>query len=155
MDKLKRIKVMTPKGEKFIVYRPIDEIPTDGIICDVKCPYGEICGKLPDPRNPEDKDLCFIDFCNTLGEDEGDDEKISTMVPNDGEMENLFKDEKDILQFIIESNPVYKLSDIIDSCCPNICEYYNPDHTDCNIENKMCLIRGLFFKRKKGKKDNK
>ncbi len=36
------------------------------------------------------------------------------------------------------------LDEVIDKCCPDICEYYNKEHSECTLENKMCILRGLF-----------
>lgn len=159
MDKLKRVKVSTPDGVKYVMFRPVTELPTDRLICDDYCPYEKICGKLPDPRDPGNKELCFTDFCNTLGEGDDEDEKLVGMVPVEGELENLFKDNPNFLKELIEKeNPVYKLSSIIDKCCPGMCEYYSSNYEYCTLKNKMCILRGLLvgesFK-KKGNNDNK
>lgn len=160
MDKkLRRVKVMTPEGEKYLMYRPISDIPKDCIICDSDCPYGKVCGELPDPRNPEDKDSCFTDFCNEIGEnnEKNGEESIemSTYIPCDGELENFFSDKENVLQIIIGKDPVFKLTDIIDSCCPSMCDYYDKSHQDCTFENKMCIFRPLFLGTNKLKKKNK
>lgn len=155
MDKIKRVKVLTPSGDKFIIYRPLEEIPTDKLICDENCPYGKSCGKLPDPRDPDNEELSFTDFCNSLGENEGDSESLVSMVPAEGELENLFKDREDILQIILENNPVYSLTNIIDSCCPDMCESYDKSHSYCTLENKMCILRPLLCGAAKKFKKNK
>lgn len=147
MNKLKRVKVSTPDGDKYIMFRPVIELPSDKLICVSDCPYGEICGKLPDPRDPQNKELCFADFCNSLGEGEGEDEELVGFVPVDGELEKVFLFDKDILKVMIkDENPMYRLSDIINKCCPGVCDLYSPDYEHCTIKNKMCLLRGLFIK---------
>ena len=145
MKKLKSIKVSMSDGtEKVIVYRPIEEIPTSHLICDKECPYGKCCSELPDPRNMEDEELSFTDFCNDLGAEDGSDSELTSMVPKDGSLEELFRGYPNVLQKIIGKKKLVYLNDVIDKCCPDICDYYNKEHTDCTLENKMCFLRGLF-----------
>lgn len=98
MKKLKTVKVPTSNGEKVVVFRPIEEIPTSHLICDKECPYGKCCSFIPDPRDPGNEELSFIDFCNDLGANEGEDSDLTSMVPKEGTLEEIFKDQPDILQ---------------------------------------------------------
>lgn len=145
MDKLKRVKVDTPLGVKYLTFSPVSEIPTDELICTKYCSYHEVCGKLPHPSDPTNEDLSFTDFCNDLGEKEGD-EDLALTFPCKGELENLFKDDKSILQIIVGKNPIYRLTDIIDSCCPGMCELYNKEHSKCTERNRMCIFSSLLIK---------
>lgn len=153
-NKLKRVKVDTPKGSRALVFRPVTNIPTGGLICDSECPYCEICDKLPDPRNPKDDNFRFIDFCGDIGmeysnsnKDEGGD-----LVPIEGTIENNLLDIFDNYQEILKSNPMVKLSDVIDKLCQNWCDRYNEKHSNCKSDYKLCIIRELF---KPDKGDNK
>lgn len=155
MNKLRRVSVETPNGTRYIMYRPIGEIPTDSLICDTKCPYGEVCGKLPDPRFPDDKSYCYIDFCQSLGE--GEDKKssdLSSMVPAEGELENLFKDNKPILKTILDTDPIVRLKKVVDCCCPEMCDLYKKDHSECSLENRMCFFRPYFINVRGGSIDD-
>ena len=76
MKKLKTVKVPTSNGEKVVVFRPIEKIPTSHLICDKECPYGKCCSFIPDPRDPGNEELSFIDFCNDLGANEEEDSDL-------------------------------------------------------------------------------
>lgn len=164
MEKQKRVKIETEDGTKYITYRPVESIPEKNTICNVYCRYSKICGRIPDPRNMDDEDSSYLEFCNSLGDNLGveEDEKtnnkgtecLSAMIPIEGSLEELYKDRKDILQIIIGKDPIYKLSDIIDNCCPGICEFYSADHSDCSIDNGMCILRGLLLNKKTVKKES-
>lgn len=156
MEKLKRVKIMTPEGEKYITYRPVENINVDQLLCDSECQYGKVCGKIPDPRKPENEEYCFTDFCNSLGEGDGESDKLTLMVPMEGELENIFKDRKDILQIIVGKDPIIKLSEAIEKCCPGMCDMYNSEHTECKLDNRMCIFRNLFLRKtKRSKKEDK
>lgn len=145
MKKPKTVKIpMADGSNKQVILRPIEEIPTSHLICDKECPYGKCCAFIPDPRDPNNTELSFTDFCNDLGSNEGDDPELSSMVPKEGTVEELFKDQPNILQKIIGDKKLVYLNEVIDKCCPDICEYYNKDHSNCTLENKMCILRGLF-----------
>ena len=92
----------------------------------------------------EDEELSFTDFCNDLGAEDGSDSELTSMVPKDGSLEELFRGYPNVLQKIIGKKKLVYLNDVIDKCCPDICDYYNKEHTDCTLENKMCFLRGLF-----------
>ena len=145
MKKLKTVKIpMSDGSEKVVAYRPIEKIPTSHLICDKECPYGKCCSFMPDPRDPGNQELSFTDFCNDLGGSGEEDDALSSMVPKEGTLEEVFKDQPDVLQKIIASRKLVYLDEVIDKCCPDICEYYNKVHSECSLENKMCFLRGLF-----------
>ena len=150
IKKLKKCKVNTPKGEIFLTFRPVSsDIPLDQLICDAECPYSKVCDKLPDPRNPEDKDLSFMDFCGNLG-DEEETQALSDMVPVEGTIEEAFLSEfPDIFQILIDKNPVVKLKNIVDSFCSTWCDVYQSDYSMCCSENKACIMNDLFLGKKK------
>ena len=153
-SKLKRVKVITPKGERTLLYKPVNDIPTENVICETACPYGKLCEKLEDPRHPEDPNFRFTDFCGELGikdiddgvNSEENDEEISLieMVPVEGTIEKNLSDFPDIYQQLIAKDPVVKLSEIIEKFCSNWCDSYNKEHTNCKYENKLCMMHDLF-----------
>ena len=149
IKKLKKCKVTTPKGDRFLTFRPVSaDIPLDQLICDAECPYSKVCDKLPDPRNPEDKDLCFMDFCGNLGDEESSQE-LGDMVPVDGTIEEALSDFPDIFQILIERNPVVRLKKIVDNFCSTWCDVYQSDYSMCCSENKSCIMNELFLGQKK------
>lgn len=160
--KLKRVKVMTQKGERVLVFRPIKDIPTEQVICETECPYGKICDKIIDPRNPNNPDFKFTDFCGDLGEimeEESESEKsknedLTEYVPVEGTIEENLYDFPDIFQTLIEKNPMVRISDVIDKCCSSWCDSYTKDHSNCNTKNKLCIMHDLFKNDRFVKKDD-
>lgn len=146
--KLKVVTVMTPKGERTLEYRPVTKA-IEGIICDTECPYGKICGKIRDPRDPDNPKLRFTNFCGDLGEDAEDEENdMSEYVPVEGTIEKGLYDFPDIFQTLIKDDPVVKISDIIEKFCKDWCDSYNEEHTNCNSKNKLCMLHNLFMNNK-------
>ncbi len=124
-------------------------------ICDGGCTYFKICPKLRDPRHPEDKDLCFVDFCQSLGTDsEGNRTELADMCPVDGTLEaNLAN--QDIFQDIVENRDKIFVS--VDDVIKNVCKgedevpsfpCYNDKHSNCVYSNEMCILKSLFPKTK-------
>ena len=77
-DKI-QIKVSSPKGERVVEYKKVSIDYEDENLCMTKCPYGGDCGKcdkLRDPRNPENKNACFITFCQEI------DSSIDLVIPD-------------------------------------------------------------------------
>lgn len=148
--KFKRVKVNTPKGERTLLFRPVNNLPpTEDVICESACPYGGVCDKLIDPRYPEDPNFKFTDFCGELeisadcsgGEDHN---PFADMVPVEGTIEKNLSDFPDIFQTLIKEDPVVKVSEIIEKFCSNWCDNYNKEHTNCKYENKLCMMHDLF-----------
>lgn len=164
LKKLKKAVINTPFGKKTIVFRPVeDTMEVEGsevigatYLCDFHCPYGKVCQYLPDPRNPENKEYKFCDLCAELGDKAMDEEGIDyslfrTMVPCEGEIERVFgEDIPSITDIILKANPMYSLSSIIDKVCPGMCEFYDPEHSQCGCDNPLCILTGLW----KGSKDS-
>lgn len=161
LKKLKKVKVMTPKGERYLTFAPVDSVPVDDIVCTTKCPYGKICDKLIDPRNPDKFDeYVFTDFCSELGllnldnsggsTGENNEENLLCMVPVKGTIEEAFsKDYPDIFTQIIDKNPLVNVKDFIDSVCSGWCGSYNSEYSNCKSSNKLCMLNGLFMKQEK------
>ena len=156
----KRVKVDTPKGERYLTFRHVQSLITKdgenkvvGVDCDKQCPYGKICEFFPDPRHLGDKNYAFCDFCADSGKDidaEGADgslhtDELKAYVPEERTIENnlgdVFPEITDIIQ---EKNPLIRLSTVIDGVCEGLCSMYNKEHTECNVCNGLCLLHGLF-----------
>lgn len=151
MKKIKRVEVNTPKGTRLFTMRPTtDELEEGELFCDSICPYGaNVCTRLPDPRYPENSDLCFCDFCDSLGET---DASCSSMVPLDGEIERVFPDFPDIIKILGEEDPLIKVGEVIDSVCAGGCDLYNKDHSGCTAENSLCILKQILKDKNFGKK---
>jgi hypothetical protein len=157
--KIERVEVKLKNGETRTLeyYQPnIAETDENGnlkFICDGGCAYFNICAKLRDPRDPDDKDLCFIDFCQDLGTDsDGNRTDFSNMCPVDGTIESNLGDQ-DIFQDIIKTNPFVRVTDVIEKVCKGedgvpFCPGYNEKHTNCVYSNDMCILKSLFPKSK-------
>ena len=143
-NKFSKIKVETPKGVRYITYKPVPGVKADELVCETRCPYGKICDKLRDPRHPEDKNLCFMDFCGEFGSESP--KGLSEMIPKEGSLEEVFSDFEDIFQTLIKENPMVRLSDIIEKVCSGWCDDHNEEHTNCVASNKSCLLHDLFLK---------
>lgn len=153
MNKFKTIKVTLKekdgnlKDEK-LVFKPITVEGGGKIVCD-DCYYSKICRYIPDPRYIDNKDYCFTDYCSDLSVDNsGNSTDLCNMVPVEGELERLFAD-KNIFENIENNNPLYRLSELIDKACPSMCELYDKDHSNCSLNNKLCIFRELFINKSK------
>ena len=129
-NKLVRIPVITPKGEVKLTFERIDVSEAEGkIMCTSRCPYKDICDKIPDPREPENKELSFIDFCAGLSDSDEDD--YLNCLPAKGTIEKELKDVlPDTYQAIIKSESLVPVNQVIDSICPGWCDLYKEDHSD-------------------------
>ena len=160
---LKKVKVNTPMGERTLIYRHVQPLEDEngkvrelGVDCDKQCPYGKICQHFPDPRHPElfgnkTNPSSFCDFCADLAlniddlNDSQADEVMKSYVPEEGTIENNLGDVfPEINKIILEKNPMFRLTTIIDTVCSDLCEFYSKDHKECNFSNSMCLFRSLF-----------
>lgn len=141
------------KSFKFS-FKPATGMKPDELACDTVCPLNNICDKLRDPRNSEDNTYSFNDFCLAAG----DTEKTPEEILNDSSIENLVpviedvakyaeEVDMDIYQEIIKSDPLVKLSDVIDKMCgPDgyACSLYNEDHSNCTAKNGLCVLKSMF-----------
>lgn len=167
VKKLVRVKVDTPKGVRYLTFGPVESIPTDQLICSKSCPYGSICDKIFDPRNPDKfPEYTFTDFCAELGMgvvDDGNDssdtsnqdESLMSMVPIKGTIESAFGDDyPDIFQQIIGNNSMIRVKDFIEKVCSKWCEHYKDDHSECRSSNKFCLLQNIFYNNKPEENNN-
>lgn len=85
-------------GDKKFRLIPQENVREEELICETRCPYSDICYKLPDPRNPEDPDSNFEDLCTELGEflEPGQNEEdpgraeIINSIPAPGSLEAIY-----------------------------------------------------------------
>lgn len=160
MNKQKRVKIKTPNGDIYLTFKLHDDYNKDnGFISNVclSCRYHHICDKIEDPRYPNNPDFRFIDLCGDIGDiikennGEEDENGISNyLIPVEGTIENNIN----LFQELIKENPLIKLSNIIDSICPNWCSDYDPEHSKCNSKNNLCIMHDLFKFSEKINKDS-
>jgi hypothetical protein len=147
MEKIKRVKVSTEKGDRYLVFRPVTDKDVENVCLEV-CPYGEkICTALRDPRDPENPKRKFTDFCGNLGileDDEDNDKTLKDYVPVRGTLEQALPDFDSIYQTIIKDNGYVRVQEVIDSACDGFCPLYKEDHSECSPKNTGCFLRGLL-----------
>jgi hypothetical protein len=65
-----KVKVLTPKGERVLEYMRVEIDFENENFCETKCPYGgkeySFCDCMKDPREPENKDSCYMAFCQEI-----------------------------------------------------------------------------------------
>lgn len=158
IDKLRKIKVKTPKGERELLFTKYNLPTTEGRIpCTDKCPYAEICDYVPHPEDPENPDVSFIDFCGGVGLEDPEHEDLD-LIPKDGSIEKAMADlmKPDVYQKILENKRLVSIDTVVDNFCSGWCDYYTPDHSNCRMDNMSCLMRDVFIKSgKEPKKEDK
>ena len=137
---------------KFRFYPVYDrEDDPEQLFCDT-CKLSELCGLIPDPRNPGDAKSTFTDFCGASG-NLSDQESLSS-----DKYENLLPEVADVVDFtrvigsdlyqkIVEKDPYVRLSEVIDCMCGEggyPCPMYNKEHTKCHSSNRNCVLNNLF-----------
>lgn len=151
VSRLRKVIIETPTGKKVINMQPViidtsENAPgINDTICSSCCPYGSICDKLRDPRNPDDPDGRLEDWCleNDFKEDNIEVSEFATMVPMEGSIENLYPEESEPFKQLMELNPSINLRTLIDSVCPGFCDQYKKDHSSCSL-NSICIFKSLF-----------
>lgn len=147
VEKLKRVRIETPEGPKFITFRPVTELPEGKkIACDCVCPYGgKVCSRLKDPSAPDDPESTFMDFCANLGDDLDEKNRVlATYMPSPGTLEENLPDWNNVYNVLIKENGYVRVTDVIDSACSDTCPMYDPEHSKCSPENRACLLQDLL-----------
>lgn len=141
-----KVKVSTPKGDRYLMFQPFDDTEKmEKLPCESVCPYGiKVCEAMPDPRDPSNKAKCFANWCTELGREADQDKILVRSVPAAGTIESSLGDFKEIYQALLEKNPMVRLTEVIDCVCSGGCDMYNESHSNCNHENKFCILRNLF-----------
>ena len=145
------VKVMTPEGERHVVFRPVVKKEETEIFCDTECPYGKnhLCDKLRDPRDPSRADYCFMSFCQEIDPQTDlvtPDKSINMndYVPIENTIEDNLADIIDVNNDILKTNPCVRIDKVVDTICPDWCPDYMKDHSKCSSKNMSCIIRSLF-----------
>lgn len=148
IDKIRKIKVTTPKGDRSLLFIKYDLPSTEGRIpCSSICPYSEICDYIPHPEQPDNSEVSFVDFCGSIGVD-GSDESDMDLIPVKGTVEKSMKDlmNPDVYQKLLKDQRLISVDSVVDSFCPGWCDSYKKDHSGCNVGNTSCLMRELFIR---------
>lgn len=145
MLKARIIKVQTPKGERQLTFIQSPRAKAElEVCCEEVCPYGNICEKIRDPRNPSDPNSSLLTLCCELGLGDGDDESLQQLFPAPRTIEENLADFPDIFQQLTEKNPYVPVKDVIDSVCSKFCDYYEPNCSNCTSKNLSCILHDLF-----------
>ena len=148
IEKLVRVKVNTPKGERTLTFQKYGLDESDRRIpCTEKCPYSKSCELFPHPEFPDNETVEFSDYCGALGQD---DDKALDLIPVEGTLEKNIGDlmTEDHLQKFISLDGLTRVSKVIDTVCPSWCDLYKPDHSGCTAKNKSCILLDLIKDRK-------
>jgi len=141
---MRTIKVKGKTGEFSFTYKPTPPDEEDGkLLCDLYCPYNKICDKLRDPRDIDDPDRNFSDFCAELGQTEDENKDLLDFVPVN--LEESFKNFPDIFSQIIDKDPVVRLKKVIKCVCSGWCSDFDESFSKCKYENKSCILHELFI----------
>lgn len=154
MDKtrIKRFKITLPDGEvRSLEFQPlVFEDTVEQKFCYLNCPYGiDVCNNLRDPRDPSNENRRFMDFCNSLGSEETNENHENredfNYCPCKGTIERNLGDvpELNIKETILKEDKMFRLSEVIDKCCQD-CPAYTPEHTNCSGDFAMCLLSDLI-----------
>lgn len=151
--KLKSVKVSTPMGEKRVTMVPVlvdPNHPIEESLCAASCPYGNICDKLRDPRDPENPDKTLQDWCVDCsfdGENYDTVNEFGSSHPAEGTIETLYSEDSDSFKQLMKLNPIINLNTFIDNVCPGFCSFYNKDHSECSMKNEFCICKSLFVRK--------
>ncbi len=148
IKKLINVPVETPKGKRNVKFFQFSGEDTEGARpCEQFCPYAEYCDQIPDPRDPENKERSFLDFCGELSENE--DEKYIDVIPCENSIESSLSDVVgDVFQTLINKKHLVSVDKAIDKICPGWCDSYDQEHSACRVTNKSCMLTNLFAEMK-------
>ena len=145
IEKLVKVKITTPKGDKTLTFKKYGLDESDRRIpCTEKCPYSRTCELFPHPEYPDNSVVDFSDYCGSLGQD--DDSKLD-LVPVKGTLEKNLRDmmTKDHFKKFIEEDRLVNIGSAIDSICSGgWCDLYNSEHTQCTSENGSCILHNIL-----------
>ena len=149
MKKGKTIKVTdSSKGEEkkrqFLFIPASSDESNNEPVCKTQCPYGiDKCSKMPDPRDPENPDKCFQDYCFDLSE-EGDN--YADYIPVRGTIEEGMRD-VNLFKPVIEKGSLVNIREVIHTMCNGVCDRYREDLGGCTSDNQFCILHDILAKR--------
>ena len=117
------------KTEEGLLFKEIT-VPEYKLPCDL-CSYHGSCDNIRDPKGRDD--ITFLDYCGEMSD---------SMIPVEGTIEKVMN--VDILKMLVEKDPEVKVSKVIDSICPGVCDFYDKSHCNCNSTNRTCILRNLL-----------
>ncbi len=148
--------VEVPVNGKIFKFRftPVgSDVNPEDLLCE-KCPLYDICDKVRDPRDLNNEDLNFNDFCLSGGkrDDTADDllndEYMGDFLPSIEDFLKYTEEvNKDVYKQLLETHPLVDLNKVIDCVCgPDgyACSFYNPEHSECTSKNGLCILKSLF-----------
>lgn len=145
MLKARVVKIQTPRGERQLTFVQSPKAKAElEVCCEEVCPYGNLCEKIRDPRNPEDPNSSLETLCCELGLGDGDDESLQQFFPAPRTIEENLSDFPDIFQQLTEKNPMVPVVDIINNVCSKFCDDYEPGCSNCTSKNLSCMLHDLF-----------
>jgi len=145
MLKARQVPIQTPKGERKLTFVQSPKAKAESeVICEDVCPYGNLCEKIRDPRNPEDPNSSLETLCCELGLNDGDDETLQQFFPAPRTLEENLPDFPDLFQQVIEKNPVIPVVDFIKNVCSKFCDEFEPGCSNCTSKNLGCMLHDLF-----------
>lgn len=145
MLKARKVTIQTPRGERVLTFVQSPKAKAElEVCCEEVCPYGNLCEKIRDPRNPDDMNSSLETLCCELGLGDGDDETLQQFFPAPGTLEENLFDFPDIFQQLTEKNPYVPVVDVIKNVCSKFCEYFEPSCSNCNSKNLSCMLHDLF-----------
>ena len=148
-EKLRVYKANTPLGQRNLTFVLEKREGEDSFVCTF-CPYFNICNRIPNPEEPDNKDKTFMDFCYNTTSDLENGPASGDYIPKEGTIEENLADVCDPYKNLATDEHAYvKLSDVIDNVCSDVCPDFDKSHCNCGIENKFCILRQLFKNNKK------
>jgi hypothetical protein len=130
--------------KRSFLFVPASSDDSNDPICKTQCPYGiDRCSKMPDPRDPENPEKCFQDFCFDLSED---GEQYSDYLPAKGTIENGMRD-VNLFKPVIERGSLVDIREVIHTVCKETCDRYCKDLSGCTSDNPFCLLHDILASR--------
>jgi hypothetical protein len=121
-----------------------DESNNNEPVCKTQCPYGvDRCSRMPDPRDPENSDRCFQDYCFDLSEES---DSFADYIPVKGTIEEGMRD-VNLFKPIIDRGSLVDIREVIHTMCKDVCDRYKEDLGGCTPNNQFCILHDILAKR--------
>lgn len=132
------------KKRQFLFVPAVPDDSNSEPVCKTQCPYGiDKCSRMPDPRDPENPEKCFQDYCFDLSE-EGDN--FADYIPVRGTIEEGMRD-VNMFKPIIERGSLVDIREVIHTLCPGMCDRYCKDLRGCTSDVQDCMLHDILVKR--------